>query len=62
MGAAWGPIAMGSSVLPFGAIISGRAKFDFAGIGWARIAGGIALYVVLLLAHPWIAGKSVFLY
>ena len=62
MGAAWGPIAMGSSILPFGAIISGRAKFDFAGIGWARIVGGIALYVALMLAHPLIAGKPVFLY
>lgn len=61
LGAAWGPIAMGSSVLPFGAIVSGRAKFDFQGIGWARIAGGIALYVALLLAHPFIAGKPVFL-
>jgi len=62
MGAAWGPIAMGSSALPFAAILSGRAKFDFAGIGWARVAGGIALYVALLLAHPWIAGKPAFPY
>lgn len=62
MGAAWGPIAMGSSVLPFGSIISGRAKFDFAGIGWARVAGGIALYAALMLAHPLIAGKPAFLY
>ncbi|MGQ0675471.1 MAG: NnrU family protein [Rhodospirillales bacterium] len=61
MGAAWGPIAMGSSVVPFAAIISGRAKFDFAGIGWARIVVGVALYAALLLAHPWIAGKPAFL-
>ena len=62
MGAAWGPIAMGSSIVPFAAILSGRAKFDFAGIGWARVAGGVALYVVLLLAHPWITGKPVFIH
>lgn len=60
MGSAWGPIAMRSSAIPFAAILSGRAKFDFAGIGWARVAGGLALYAALLLAHRWIAGKPVF--
>ena len=61
LGAAWGPIAMRSSAVPFAAIIGGRAKLSFADIGWARVAGGIALYVALLLAHPWISGKPVFL-
>lgn len=59
LGAAWGPIAMRSSLLPFGAIASGRAKLSLAEIGWMRIAGGVALYLLLLLAHPWIAGKPV---
>lgn len=58
MGPAWGPIVMRSSVIPFAAIAAGRAKLAFAEIGWARIAGGIALYLALLLAHPWIAGRS----
>jgi uncharacterized membrane protein len=61
LGAAWGPIAMGSSILPFAAILAGRARFDFPGIGWARIMGGVALYVALLLAHPFMTGKPVFL-
>jgi uncharacterized membrane protein len=61
LGAAWGPIAMGSSILPFAAILAGRARFDFPGIGWARIVGGVALYVALLLAHPFMTGKPVFL-
>ncbi|MCK6449549.1 MAG: hypothetical protein L6R19_01620 [Alphaproteobacteria bacterium] len=59
LGSAWGPIAMRSSLLPFGAILSGRAHLSFAEIGWLRIAGGVALYLVLLLVHPWITGKPV---
>ena len=59
LGSAWGPIAMRSSVVPFGAIVSGRNKVSWGEIGWTRLAGGVALYVVLLLAHPWITGKPV---
>lgn len=62
LGSAWGPIAMRSSLLPFGAILSGRAHLSFGEIGWLRIVGGVALYVVLLLAHSWIAGKPVLLF
>lgn len=50
LGAAWGPIAMRTSALPFAAIAQGRNSFDLAGIGWWRIVAGLALYVLLL--HP----------
>jgi uncharacterized membrane protein len=60
LGAAWGPIAMRSSLVPFAAVATGRAKLRFAEIGWHRIGGGLILYLVLLLVHPWIAGKPVF--
>ena len=45
--AAWGPIAMRTSLIPFAAAAAGRTKIDWPGIGVARIAGGIALYAVL---------------
>jgi uncharacterized membrane protein len=60
LGAAWGPIAMRSSLVPFVAIINGRTSLRIGEIGWGRIAAGIALYVLLVFAHPWIAGKPVF--
>ena len=56
LGSAWGPIAMTTSVLPFAAIASGRARLDWAGIGWWRPLAGLALYAVLLYAHGWLIG------
>ena len=50
-GAAWGPVAMGSSAIPFLAAIQGRVKIDWAGIGLTRILAGLALYVVILTVH-----------
>ena len=34
LGAAWGPFAMTTSLVPFAAIASGRTEMDWAGIGW----------------------------
>lgn len=59
LGAGWGPTKLTTSAIPFAAIASGRTKLDWRGIGWGRLAGGLALYVALLYAHPWIAGVSV---
>jgi uncharacterized membrane protein len=56
LGAAWGPMALTTSVIPFRAAIQGRCKLDWAGIGWPRTLGGLALYAVLLFGHEWIAG------
>ncbi|MDP6352887.1 MAG: NnrU family protein [Alphaproteobacteria bacterium] len=58
LGAAWGPMALTTSVIPFQAAIQGRCKLDWAGIGWPRTLGGLALYAALLLAHQWIAGVA----
>jgi uncharacterized membrane protein len=60
LGAAWGPIAMRSSLVPFAAILGGRNRFSFAEIGLGRVAAGLGLYAALMLAHPWIAGKPIF--
>jgi uncharacterized membrane protein len=58
LGAAWGPIALTTSVMPLAAILSGRAKFDWQGIGWVRLGAALLIYVVLLYLHPWLFGVS----
>jgi len=58
LGAAWGPTKLTTSVVPFAAILGGRTKLDWQGIGWQRPVAGLALYVALLYAHPWIAGVA----
>jgi uncharacterized membrane protein len=56
LGGAWGPIKLTSSVLPFLAIATRRCKFDWHGIGWARLIGGMALYVAILFLHGRVIG------
>ncbi len=58
LGAAWGPIALATSVLPFAAIFAGRTKFDFSQIGAWRILAGLAVYLAILVAHEWVVGVS----
>jgi uncharacterized membrane protein len=62
LGSDWGPTKMTTSVVPFAAILSGRTHLDWKGIGWQRPLAGLALFVVLLYAHPWIAGVAVIPY
>lgn len=59
MGPDWGPIAMSTSAIPFLAAIQGRHAIDWKGIGWARLAGGLVLYLLLPVIHPWIAGVPI---
>lgn len=54
MGPDWGPVAMTTSVIPFLAAIQGRRPVDWRGIGWARPAGGIALYFAIPFIHAWL--------
>jgi uncharacterized membrane protein len=56
LGAAWGPVALTTSTLPFAALATGRTTMDWKGIGWWRPALALALYAALLYLHPWIAG------
>ena len=56
MGAAWGPIALTTSLVPFAAILSGRTKMDWAGIGWWRPALGLVVYAALLAGHEVLIG------
>jgi uncharacterized membrane protein len=56
LGADWKRFAAVTSNVPFGAIASGRNRFRFEEIGWKRVGVGLALYVVLLAAHPYLFG------
>jgi len=56
LGSLWGPVAMTTSRTPFLAVAQGRCKLDLAGIGWWRPLVALAIYAVLLVAHPVIAG------
>ncbi len=58
LGAAWGPNELTTSVIPFAAIAGGRTTMDGAGIGWQRLAGGVAIYLALLFAHEALIGVS----
>ncbi len=58
LGAAWGPVELTTSAIPFVALATGRTTMDWAGIGWQRAAGGLALYLALLFAHQWVIGVS----
>ncbi len=52
----WGVYLQRSSNLPFLAILQGRQKLVPAEIGWARTAGALALYLLVLFAHPYLFG------
>ena len=58
MGADWDGFARRTSNLPFAAIIGGRARVGLREIGYWRIAGGLALYVAILLVHKWAFGVT----
>ncbi|HAE04070.1 MAG TPA: hypothetical protein DCG04_22020, partial [Rhodospirillaceae bacterium] len=62
LGSDWGPIALTTSITPFLAVIQGRTKLDWAGIGLLRVVAGLALYAGLIFGHPWIAGVPVMMH
>ena len=54
--ALWAKLAPGTSIMPFGAIFSGRMTADFHEIGWVPpVVGGLA-WVALLMFHRLIFG------
>jgi uncharacterized membrane protein len=54
----WPRFAAVTSHLPFLAIAQGRNRIAWREIGWLRPAIGIALYVAVLFAHPWLSGGA----
>jgi uncharacterized membrane protein len=59
-GADWQRFAAVTSNVPFAAIAAGRNRFSPAEIGLKRIGVGLVLYVVLLLAHPYLFGARAY--
>jgi uncharacterized membrane protein len=55
-GADWQRFAAVTSNAPFAAIAAGRNRFSSGEIGLKRIVVGLALYVVLFFAHPYLFG------
>lgn len=55
LGADWAPFARVTSNVPFGAIAGGRNRLALGEL-WLPIVVGLVAYVLLYLAHPWLAG------
>jgi uncharacterized membrane protein len=60
LGAAWGPVKLTTSLMPFAALAAGRTHIDWRGIGWWRPSAALAIYAALLLLHPWLFGVAAF--
>lgn len=58
LGAAWGPVKMTTSLVPFAAILTGRTHLDWRGIGWWRPLAAVAIYLLILQLHAWALGVS----
>ncbi len=54
--AAWGPVEMTTSHMPFLAAQQGRVRIDWRGIGLWRVALGLVLWAALYGLHPMYAG------
>jgi uncharacterized membrane protein len=54
----WGVFVQRTSYVPFAAILEGRQSFVWAEIGWQRVGLALAIYAVLLVAHPWLFGVA----
>jgi uncharacterized membrane protein len=52
----WQAFAVRTSSVPFLAITRGHQRLALGETGWARIAGGLVLYLALVLVHPWLFG------
>lgn len=58
LGSAWETFAARTSLVPFAAIVSGRARFNLAGIGWGRLGFALAIYIGFLYGHRLMFGVA----
>jgi uncharacterized membrane protein len=58
LGPAWDGFAAQTSAAPFAAIAQGRQSLKIGEIGWWRLAIAVAVWAVLLVAHPFMFGVS----
>ena len=59
-GSAWQAFAAETSIMPFGAILAGRNRFNFPEIGAWRLAVALVVYALMLGGHSHIVGVSPF--
>ena len=57
--AAWVRFREKTSLVPFAAMMRGRAAFRLADINWLQVAFGLVLWFVLVEAHEWLIGVIV---
>lgn len=55
-GSDWTRFANQTSNIPFAAILTGRTQLPWREIGWRIPLVGLALYGIVLAAHPWLFG------
>ena len=53
----WPAFAARTSNLPFGAVVTGRAKLDWSDL-WLPALIGLAGYAVVFVVHGWITGAG----
>lgn len=58
-GAAWGPFALRTSIIPFLAAIQGRSGLKWSDISWWRVLLGLALFVGFVFGHEFVIGVPV---
>lgn len=58
LGEPWRRFAAETSMIPFVAVLLGRARLDLRGIGWLPILISIVVYVLLVFLHPFVIGVS----
>jgi uncharacterized membrane protein len=56
LGGKWDAFAAQTSNIPFAAIAAGRQRLSLGEIGWWRLALGVAVWALLLWAHPLLFG------
>lgn len=61
LGEPWAAFVAQTSIVPFGAVIEGRAKLDLGGQWW-RLLAGLVAYGAMLALHEWELGVSPFPY
>ncbi|MDQ2861349.1 MAG: NnrU family protein [Pseudomonadota bacterium] len=54
----WNAFAAQTSNIPFAAIAAGRQSLNIGEIGWVRLVAALAVWAVILGAHPHIFGVS----
>ncbi|MDO8860321.1 NnrU family protein [Haliea sp. E1-2-M8] len=52
----WQAFYQSTSMIPFAALIAGRARLALGDLNWVAFAAGLALYAAFYLLHGWIAG------